>query len=83
MDMPPRGIPLRPDRDLLGRAAATSFIRACTAAMTTAANPAMRPADYAAKAWPNDRDVGTVLRTTTSPTTTANASALVRLCQVR
>ena len=65
---PPRG------RTLLGRAAATSFIRACAAACVAAADPALRPADYAARSWPHDRDVGIVHKAATRASTTASSS---------
>jgi hypothetical protein len=65
---PPRG------RTLLGRAAATSFIRACAAACVAAADPVLRPADYAARSWPHDRDVGIVHKAATRGSTTASSS---------
>jgi hypothetical protein len=62
------------DRDRNGnakRAMATSFVRAATASLIAANNKHMVPREQiAAKVWPDDRNVGLVIRTATAPADT-------------
>src|SRR5258705_12553509 len=75
----PSGIPLRPDPRAREREALATFMRACVATAMGVLDKTVRPGDYAARTWPQDRDVGLVLRAPVSPASTDSAAALLQV----
>jgi len=72
-----QGIPLRPDYGAVRRAAVTSFSRACIARARTLGDSGIDARDYITKTWGGDRIAHLILRSPSTPTSIADAAALV------
>lgn len=68
-------IPLRPDVDATRRDAMRSLSRAALASAAFDMDRSVKPLEYAARQWPDDRIVPELMRASTSPTTTTGAGA--------
>lgn len=76
----PRPIPLRPDPVALRRAGINALIRTANARLLALIEGGP-PENIAERNWPNDPDVGLLIKGAVSTTTTTSASALVQLTQ--
>lgn len=76
MSAPARGIPLRPDRDLMFAEERQSWGRAL-AALVIADRDHAEPAAVLKATWPDDRAAVAHLKSAVSPTSTGNAPALL------
>jgi hypothetical protein len=76
---PPRqGIPLRANPAAIRERSVSALMRVAVAHARAVFDPIRSPADMAAKLWPRDTDVATILKAATTPTTVAASSALAQ-----